>query len=76
MKLYQQNRGDNMRLKSNILKHIMVDRDLKLRQLQELSGVSKQTLSAVSNGKSCKYETAAAIAKALKLDVMELIEEV
>ena len=63
-----------MRLKKNMLKHIMVDRDLKLRQLQEISGVSKQTLSAVSNGKSCSFETAEKLAKALNLDVMELIE--
>ena len=57
-----------MRLKKNMLKHIMVDRDLKLRQLQEISGVSKQTLSAVSNGKSCSFETAEKLAKALNLD--------
>lgn len=63
-----------MRLKKNMLKHIMVDRDLKLRQLQEISGVSKQTLSAVSNGKSCSFETAEKLAKALNLDLMELIE--
>lgn len=63
-----------MRLKKNVIKHIMVDRDLKLRQLQEISGVSKQTLSAVSNGKSCSFETAEKLAKALNLDLMELIE--
>ena len=63
-----------MRLKKNMLKHIMVDRDLKLRQLQEISGVSKQTLSAVSNGKTCSFETAEKLAKALNLDLMELIE--
>lgn len=63
-----------VRLKKNMLKHIMVDRDLKLRQLQEISGVSKQTLSAVSNGKSCSFETAEKLAKALNLDLMELIE--
>lgn len=63
-----------MRLKKNMLKHIMVDRDLKLRQLQEITGVSKQTLSAVSNGKSCSFETAEKLAKALNLDLMELIE--
>lgn len=63
-----------MRLKNNMLKHIMVDRNLKLRQLQQLSGVSKQTLSAVSNGKSCSYETAVKLSKALNIDLMELIE--
>lgn len=64
-----------MRLKPNVVKHIMIDRNMKLKHLQQLSGVSKATLSAVNNGKSCKYETAQKIAKALKLDVMELIEE-
>jgi putative transcriptional regulator len=64
-----------VRLKKNALKHIMVDRDLKLRQLQEISGLSRQTLSAVSNGKSCSFETAEKLAKALNLDVMELIED-
>ena len=63
-----------MRLKNNMLKHIMIDKDLKFRQLAELSGVSKQTLSAVSNGKSCSYDTASKLAKALNIDVMELIE--
>ena len=64
-----------MRLKPNVIKHIMIDRDLKLSRFVELSGVSKATLSAVANGKSCKYETALKIAKALDLNVMELIEE-
>lgn len=63
-----------MKLKNNMLKHIMIDRDLKLRQLQELSGVSKQTLSAVSNGKTCSYDTAVKLARGLDLDVTELIE--
>lgn len=63
-----------MRLKHNVLKHIMVDRDMKLKQLQQLTGISKSTISSVSNGKSCKYETAEAIAKALDIDIMELIE--
>ena len=63
-----------MKLKNNMLKHIMIDRGLKLRQLEKLSGVSKQTLSAVRSGKSCSGETAFKIAKALNLDVMELIE--
>lgn len=63
-----------MRLKNNMLKHIMIDKNLKIRQLQEMSGVSKQTISAVSNGKTCSYDTAVKLAKALNIDIMELIE--
>ncbi len=63
-----------MRLKENILKHIMIDHGLKLKDLCKLTGVSKSTISSVSNGKSCKFETAEAIAKALDIDIMELIE--
>lgn len=63
-----------MRLKNNILKHIMIDKNLKIRQLQAMSGVSKQTISAVSNGKTCSYDTAVKLAKALNIDIMELIE--
>ena len=63
-----------MKLKRNVLKHIMVDRELKLRELEKLSGVSRQTLSAIGNGKSCSGETVFKIAEALKIDVMELIE--
>jgi len=67
-------RGDRMRLKNNMLKHIMIDKNLKIRQLQAMSGVSKQTISAVSNGKTCSYDTASKLAKALNIDIMELIE--
>lgn len=43
-------------------------------KLKEVTGISKATISAVRNGKSCSYNTAVKIAKALNLDVMELIE--
>lgn len=52
----------------------MVLQNLTLLKLAELSGVSKATLSAVKNGKSCSFRTASKIAKVLDLDVMELIE--
>ena len=64
-----------MRLKHKMLNHIMIDKSMKLRRLQELTGISKATLSAVKNGKTCSFATAAKIAKALDVDVMELIEQ-
>lgn len=64
-----------MKFKTNILKIIMLERNLKLSRLVELTGVSKATISAVRNGKSCSYLTAAKIAKALGMKVEELIDE-
>ena len=63
-----------MKLKRNVLKHIMVDRELKLRELEKLSGVSRQTLSAIGNGKSCSGETVFKIAEALKLSLIHISE--
>lgn len=43
-------------------------------KLKEVTGISKATISAVRNGKTCSFETAVKLAKALNLDLMELIE--
>lgn len=64
-----------MRLRANIIKRLMVDNGLKMTDLHRMSGVSKATLSAVSNGKSCAYDTAVKIASSLGVDVEELIEK-
>lgn len=47
---------------------------ITMAKLSEISGVSKATLSAAKNGKTCAYITAVKIARALEIDVMELIE--
>lgn len=65
-----------MKINRIMLISAMVSHNFTLLKLAELSGVSKATLSAVKNGKSCSFRTASKIAKALDLDVMELIEEV
>lgn len=48
----------------------MKNKDLTLR-----AGVGHATISNIRNGKSCKYETACKIAKALNVSVEELIEQ-
>ena len=63
-----------MKLKNKALKHILVDREMKLKELSERSGVSMQTLSGVSNGKSCSYETAAKLCAALGCTINEIAE--
>lgn len=44
-------------------------------QLAKLSGISRQTLSAVINGKSCRPDLLGKIAKGLEVDVTEIIEQ-
>ncbi|TCS78350.1 putative transcriptional regulator [Muricomes intestini] len=43
-------------------------------QLSRESGVSKQTLSYIKNGKTCSIKTLNSISKALGVDVTEIIE--
>ena len=45
------------------------------RQLAGLAGVSTNTLSRISNGCSAKLPTIQALATALKVDPIDLIEE-
>lgn len=42
--------------------------------LREVTGISKATISAVRNGKSCSMATVEKIAKALKINATELLE--
>lgn len=49
-------------------------KDWTLKKLSEVSGVSRQTLSYIKQGKSCTDEIGNRIIKALDVDVTELIE--
>lgn len=64
----------NIRVDSMLIRAEMARNRLTNDKLKEISGISKATISAVKNGKSCSYNTAAKIAKALNIYVMELIE--
>ena len=50
-------------------------KDITLTALSELTGISRQTLSAVKQGKSCKSEIGSKIAKALEVNITEIIED-
>lgn len=63
-----------MKIKKVRLISEMATSGITLIQLSEMSGVSRATISAVRNGKSCSFNTAAKIAKALHINVMDLIE--
>ena len=65
-----------MNISGRYLSIEMAIKGFTLVQLAEKSGVSRAALSAVKNGKSCSYDTAVKIAKALEVDVNEIIMRV
>lgn len=52
----------------------MIDANMNNAVLVEKSGISISRVSNIRNGANCTFETAEKIAKALDVDVMELIE--
>ncbi len=54
---------------------LMVEKEIKAGELASSSGLSRSTISAVRGGKTCTFDTALKIAKALGVPVTDLIEE-
>ncbi len=52
----------------------LAKRDMTAKHLAELSGLSRATVSNVKSGKSCTDEVGQKIAKALGVDVTEIME--
>lgn len=53
----------------------MARQNLKVKQLADLAGVSRMTITAVRSGKSCNSNSALRIARALGVDMAEIAEE-
>lgn len=49
-------------------------KDMTLKKLSDITGVSRQTLSYIKQGKSCTDEIGNKIAGAFKINLSELIE--
>ncbi len=64
-----------MRLDRKKLVCAMMDANLNTKQLAELAGVSRATTCSIKNGKSCSYDTALKLARALNIPVEKLIEK-
>lgn len=64
----------NVRVNSLSMRVEMTRNRLTNDKLRDVTGISKATISAVRNGKSCSMATAEKIAQALKMSVTELIE--
>lgn len=53
---------------------IVAEKDITLTELSKVSGISRQTISAVRQGKRCSMRTAKKIADALEVDLSEIME--
>lgn len=63
-----------MRLDRIKLKTLLLQSDLKQKDLAEKTGLTRNTICAICGGKSCTPATATAIAGALGVKVSELQE--
>ena len=63
-------------MKANVtnLMIAMARKNVNFGKLADVSGVSRQTLSYIKNGKSCKTDVAGKIAHALGVDVTEIFD--
>ena len=64
-----------MRLNKEKVSLIMAEQDLYQKDLSEKAKMSRGNLSTIINGKNCQPRTAYKIAKALGVDVVEIVEE-
>lgn len=63
-----------MRLDVVKMAAVMKERDLRQKDLVHKTGISRNTVSAVCNRKSCSEDTARKIAEALDVTMDELVE--
>lgn len=64
-----------MRISRIKLLILLATKDLTTLDLAKTSGLSRQTISCIKQGKRCREETAKKIAKALDVDVTEILED-
>lgn len=65
-----------MKFKDNAIKHRMLECGLRLNDLAERTGITRPTLSAIANGKTCRQDTAEKICVALDCKITDLAKEV
>lgn len=66
---------NQLRINRAKLAYELVNKDLTQKKLAELTGVSRATINYIKAGKSCSDEVGNKIAKALGIDIAELIEK-
>jgi putative transcriptional regulator len=64
-----------MRLNRISVISLLAEKDMQRKDLAEKTGISRNTISAVCNGKSCSAATAQKISRALGVDVESIINK-
>lgn len=64
-------------MKINVTKMLIAlgEQQMSVGELAERSGVSRNTISAIKAGKTCRPDIAGKIAKALNRPLIELVED-
>ena len=63
-----------MHITGNKLELLAAEKGLSFTKLSELSGISRQSISAIKNRGTCRTENACKLARALGVNVEELLE--
>lgn len=63
-----------MRLDRKKIVLLMMDANINTKELAKRANVSRATVSAIKNGRSCSEDTAIKIATALKVDIRKILE--
>lgn len=71
-----QEKRENMGVRIDRIKMItiMAKKNLKVKDVAELTGITRNTISAIKNGKSCSETNAVLISKALNVELSKLLE--
>lgn len=64
-----------MRIDRKRLAHLLVDKDLTVKEVAEKVGVSRQTITNIKQGKRCLDVIGYKLAEALGVDATEIIEK-
>lgn len=64
-----------MRVKPEIIKIALIQRQLTQKELAEHCGISRQTINGICCGRSCRSETIEKVADALGVPVEKLIKK-
>lgn len=67
--------GDEVRVNKIKVSVLMAKQELNQTSLANKAHMSRNNLSIIMNGKSCRIETALKIAEALGVDVTDIIEQ-
>lgn len=70
---HTRNGGEKVRLNRIKLATELLKQDMTQVQLSKKSGVARTTISGIKSGRSCREETARAIAAALNVAIEELM---